>query len=65
MANCHDLFLEFYDKIVLPETKKETLRKARDAIRDRDKWGQIFILDFDKILRSSIKKLCQTIGGRP
>lgn len=35
MANCHDLFLEFYDKIVLPETKKETLRKAHDAIRDR------------------------------
>jgi len=35
MANCHDLFLEFYDKIVLPETKKESLRKAREAIRDR------------------------------
>jgi hypothetical protein len=35
MANCHDLFLEFYDKIILPETKKESLRKARDAIRDR------------------------------
>jgi hypothetical protein len=35
MADCHDLFQKFYDKIKLAESKKENLRSARDAIRDR------------------------------
>ncbi len=37
MANCHDLFLSFHEAIGLSESKKERLRQARDAIRDRIK----------------------------
>lgn len=37
MANCHDLFSSFHEKISLSETKKESLRQARDAIRERIK----------------------------
>ena len=35
MANCHDLFQKFHDKIKLPSSKREYLMQARDAIRDR------------------------------
>ena len=35
MANCHDLFQELYAKIELASSKKEDLKKARDAIRDK------------------------------
>lgn len=37
MADCHDLFQKFYDNIKLTDSKKESLRSARDAIRDRIK----------------------------
>lgn len=37
MADCHDLFLDFYDKIKLSSSKEEYLRSARDALRDRIK----------------------------
>ena len=37
MADCHDLFLDFYDKIKLFSSKEEYLRSARDALRDRIK----------------------------
>lgn len=35
MANCHDLFQDFYGKIELASSKKEYLKKTRDAIRDK------------------------------
>jgi len=35
MSDCHDLFQKFYENIKLTESKKESLRSARDAIRDR------------------------------
>lgn len=35
MANCHDLFQKFYDEINLTLSKKNSLRTARDAIRDK------------------------------
>jgi hypothetical protein len=35
MSDCHRLFLEFHDVIKLSDSKKESLRSARDAIRDR------------------------------
>lgn len=37
MANCHDLFRNFHEVIVLPDSKKGNLRKARDTIRERIK----------------------------
>jgi len=33
MANCHDLFQEFEEKIVLHESKRKYLRKGRNALR--------------------------------
>jgi len=35
MANCHDLFKDFYGKIELASSKKKYLKEARDAIRDK------------------------------
>lgn len=35
MANCHDLFQDFYRKIELASSKKDYLKQARDAIRDK------------------------------
>lgn len=35
MANCHDLFQEFYAKISIDKSKRESLMSARDAIRNR------------------------------
>jgi len=35
MADCHDLFKKFYDNIKLTDSKKESLRSARDGIRER------------------------------
>ena len=35
MADCHDLFQKFHDKIKLPSSKKEYLMQARDALRER------------------------------
>mgnify|MGYP001408553601 CR=1 FL=1 len=37
MANCHDLFNEYHDKIKINSDKKESLRKSRDAVRDKIK----------------------------
>jgi len=37
MANCHDLFSSFHERIALSETRKENLRQSRDAIRERIK----------------------------
>lgn len=37
MADCHDLFQEFYDRIKLPSFKKEDLKKGRDALRKKIK----------------------------
>jgi len=34
MANCNDLFQEYHSKIDLSSTKKESLRKSRDSIRN-------------------------------
>jgi len=35
MANCHDLFEEFYGKIILANGKRQNLKQARKALRDR------------------------------
>lgn len=35
MANCHKLFLEFNTAIALDSNRKETLRKSRDAVREK------------------------------
>ena len=35
MANCHDLFQDFYRKIELASSKKDYLKQARDAVRDK------------------------------
>lgn len=35
MANCHDLFLEFSEKILLTDTAEKLLRVGRDALRAR------------------------------
>lgn len=35
MADCHDLFQKFHNSIKLSSSKKESLRKARDALRKR------------------------------
>jgi len=35
MADCNDLFKKFYEKITLTSTKREDLKKARDALRLR------------------------------
>jgi|CXWL01.1.fsa_nt_gi hypothetical protein len=35
MADCHDLFQSFFDKIRLSKTKKEYLEAAKEAIRER------------------------------
>lgn len=35
MSNCNDLFLQFYDNIKLSSSKKDDLRSARDAIREK------------------------------
>jgi hypothetical protein len=35
MSDCHDLFLKFLDTIKLTGSKKDDLRSARDAIRDK------------------------------
>lgn len=35
MANCHDLFQEFYGNIKLLSSKKEYLKSARDALRKK------------------------------
>lgn len=37
MANCHDLFELFHERIKLPPTKKEALKQGRDALRKRIK----------------------------
>ena len=37
MADCNDLFKKFMEKIVLTPTKREYLRQARDALRERIK----------------------------
>ena len=37
MADCHDLFLQYHEKIRLPKSKSEDLRRARDGIRGRIK----------------------------
>jgi hypothetical protein len=37
MSDCHDLFLKFLDVIKLADSKKDDLRSARDAIRDKIK----------------------------
>lgn len=37
MANCNDLFLEFYERIKLPPSKKEDLKRGRDALRSKIK----------------------------
>lgn len=34
MANCHKLFIEFNEAIMLTDSKKEILRKSRDLLRD-------------------------------
>ena len=33
MVDCHDLFQDFYNKIILSNSKKEYLERARDALR--------------------------------
>lgn len=35
MANCHKLFIEFNSAIALDNSRKETLRTSRDAVRDK------------------------------
>jgi len=35
MANLDSEFMTFHDRVALTSAKKESLRKARDAIRDR------------------------------
>jgi len=35
MSDCHDLFLKFLNNIRLADSKKDDLRSARDAIRDK------------------------------
>jgi hypothetical protein len=35
MANCHKLFLDFNASIALESNRKKTLRKSRDAVRDK------------------------------
>lgn len=35
MADCHDLFREFYEKIKLSSSKKSSLRKSREGVRER------------------------------
>lgn len=35
MANCHDLFLAFNSVIELTDNRKQSLRKSRNALRDR------------------------------
>jgi hypothetical protein len=35
MADCNDLFQEFYERIKLPPSKKEDLKKGRDALRNK------------------------------
>ncbi|MFD1954103.1 CBASS cGAMP synthase [Paenibacillus thailandensis] len=38
MSNCHDLFIKFHDdEIYLKSDKKESLRKSRNALRDKIK----------------------------
>jgi len=37
MADCHDLFQKFYNEIKLSSSKKEFLRQARDALREKIK----------------------------
>lgn len=37
MSNCHDLFTDFHGKIYLTSDEKESLRKSRNAIRNRIK----------------------------
>jgi hypothetical protein len=37
MADCNDLFQEFYDRIKLPSSKKEELIQGRDALRKKIK----------------------------
>jgi hypothetical protein len=35
MADCHNLFLEFDERIKLPDSKKNQLRLSRDSLRDK------------------------------
>ena len=35
MADCNDLFLEFNDKMTLGDSKKDSLIKSRDSLRDK------------------------------
>lgn len=37
MANCHDLFQKLHDEIKLPASKRDALKKAKDALRKRVK----------------------------
>lgn len=37
MADCHDLFLEYHDKIKLAKSKVDNLKTARDGVRNRIK----------------------------
>lgn len=50
MADCHDLFQTFHDRIKLPPSKKEDLREARDALRKRVK------KHFKEVLKSNVPK---------
>jgi hypothetical protein len=35
MADCHDLFLQYHEKIILQDSKSQNLKSARDGIRGR------------------------------
>jgi hypothetical protein len=35
MADCHDLSREFYEKIKLSSSKKSSLRKSREGVREQ------------------------------
>ncbi|PIV64641.1 MAG: hypothetical protein CO162_00945 [bacterium (Candidatus Ratteibacteria) CG_4_9_14_3_um_filter_41_21] len=35
MANCHDLFQKFYDEVKLTPSKEDSLKTAREAIREK------------------------------
>lgn len=35
MADCHDLFRDFYGKVKLTSSKKSSLRKSREGVRER------------------------------
>ena len=35
MADCHNLFQEFHQDILIPKSKKNKMTKSRDGLRDR------------------------------